>query len=110
MNLVTLIEFLRNRLKTVVMLCCVGLGIVVLLDAIPAIVNKEHAHTSIEHWPGFWAVFGFVACVVILIASKWFGHAGIMVNEDYYDQALPDLNSSESAVAEHGHATKEHHD
>ena len=97
MNLVKLIEFLRNRLKTVVMLCCVGLGVVVLLDAIPVVVHKEHAHTSaghgffgllyaIENWPGFWAVFGFVACVVIIIASKWFGHAGIMQDEDYYDE------------------------
>jgi hypothetical protein len=102
MNLVKLIEFLRNRLKTVVMLCCVGLGIVVLLDAIPAIVNKEHAHTSIEHWPGFWAVFGFVACVVIVIASKWFGHAGIMVREDYYEE-------SDAAASGHAEARKEHH-
>ena len=107
MNLVKLIEFLRNRLKTVVMLCCVGLGIVVLLDAIPAIVDKEHAHTSIEHWPGFWAVFGFVACVVIIIASKWFGHAGIMVREDYYEEGPGD--SLASAPSEHGHAGKEHH-
>jgi hypothetical protein len=107
MNLVKLIEFLRNRLKTVIILCCVGLGIVVLLDAIPAIVDKEHAHTSVEHWPGFWAVFGFLACVVIIIASKWFGHAGIMVREDYYDQDLAEENSPGTAAAEH--APKEHH-
>jgi len=100
MNLAKLIEFLRNRLKTVVFVCYVVLALVVLMDAIPAIVDKEHAHTSIEHWPGFWAVFGFVGCVLIIIASKWFGHAGIMVREDYYEEGAAPLAGTH----------KEHHE
>ena len=56
------------------------------LDAIPAIVDKAHAHTALERFPGFWAVFGFVGCVVLIIVSKWFGHTGIMTREDYYDE------------------------
>lgn len=86
MKLVQFIEFLRKRLKTVVWICYGVLALVVLLDAIPAIVDKHHAHTNIEHFPGFWAAFGFVACVAIIIVSKWFGHAGIMTREDYYDE------------------------
>jgi hypothetical protein len=86
MKLVQFIEFLRIRLKTVVRICLVVLGILVLLDAIPAIVDKEHAHTAAERFPAFWAVFGFVACVAIILLSKWFGHAGIMTREDYYDE------------------------
>jgi hypothetical protein len=86
MKLVQFIEFLRKRLKTVVLVCYAVLALVVLLDAIPVIVDKEHAHTKIEHFPGFWAAFGFVACVLIIIVSKWFGHAGIMTREDYYDE------------------------
>jgi len=31
-------------------------------------------------------VFGFVACVLIIVASKAYGHAGIMRGEDYYDE------------------------
>ncbi len=86
MKLLKLIEFLRNRLKTVVRVCFAVLAVLVLFDAIPAIVDKEHAHTATEHIPGFWAVFGFIGCVVIIILSKWFGHAGIMTREDYYDE------------------------
>ena len=86
MKLVQLIEFLRKRLKAVVWVCYGALALVVLLDALPFVVNKEHAHTSIEHLPGFWSVFGFVACVLIVVLSKWFGHAGIMTREDYYDE------------------------
>ena len=86
MNLVRLIDFLRDRLKTVIK---VGVGLLVALvvfDAIPLFVDKHHAHTSAEHIPGFWAAFGFVACVLIIVGSKAFGHAGIMQREDYYDE------------------------
>lgn len=86
MKLVKLIEFLRNRLKLLVRLSIGVLVLLVILDAIPAIVDKHHAHTKIEHLPGFWAVFGFVACVLIIVLSKWFGHALVMKKEDYYDE------------------------
>jgi hypothetical protein len=85
MNLVKLIEFLRDRLKTVIRVCFGVLALLILVDAL--FVNKEHAHTPVEHWPAFWSVFGFVACALIIILSKWYGHAGIMVREDYYDDA-----------------------
>lgn len=84
MKLVQLIEFLRNRLRLVIRICFGLLALLILLDA--GLVNKEHAHTTIEHLPAFWSVFGFLGCVVVVIASKWFGHAGIMTREDYYDE------------------------
>ncbi len=86
MKLLRLIEFFRRHLRATIN---VGLGVLVLLvvaDAIPALVDKEHAHTRLEHIPGFWSLFGFGACVLIVIASKAFGHAGIMTREDYYDE------------------------
>jgi hypothetical protein len=86
MKLVQLIQFLRNHLKTVIRISLAALVILVVLDAIPGVVDKEHAHTNAEHWPAFWSVFGFLACVLIIIVSKAFGHAGIMQREDYYDR------------------------
>jgi len=86
MKLVQLIEFLRKRLKAVVWISCAVLVVLVVIDALPFLVDKEHAHTQAEHLPGFWSVFGFVACTLIIILSKWFGHAGIMQREDYYDE------------------------
>ena len=86
MKLVRLIEILRNRLKLLVRLSFGVLALLIIIDAIPALVDKHHAHTKVEHIPGFWSVFGFLACVIIIIASKWFGHAGIMKKEDYYDE------------------------
>ncbi|MGV1099984.1 hypothetical protein ACUUL3_11325 [Thiovibrio sp. JS02] len=81
--IVKLIDFFRERLQLVIRLCYVGLALLVVWDVL--FVSKEHAHTAAEHIPGFWAVFGFVACVLIIIVSKWYGHLGIMTREDYYD-------------------------
>lgn len=86
MKLYRVIEFLRDRLKTVVRLCLGVLAVLVVLDAIPGLVDKEKAHTWAEHLPGFWALFGFVGCVVLILLSKAFGHLGIMTREDYYDE------------------------
>jgi hypothetical protein len=86
MNLVRLIDFLRDRLKTVTKVSVFVLVGLVIIDAIPLVVDKEDAHTGAEKFPLFWAAFGFVACVLIIIASKAFGHAGIMKREDYYDE------------------------
>jgi hypothetical protein len=77
------IKYLRDRLPLVVKCCYVGLALLVAWDQV--FVDKSLAHTAAEKIPGFWAVFGFVACVLIIIVSKWYGHLGIMTREDYYD-------------------------
>ena len=104
MKLAKLIQFLRDRLKAVIWVCCGVLALVVLLDAMPAVVDKEHAHTGPEHWPAFWAVFGFVGCVVIILLSKWYGHLGIMTREDYYEDGLMDVSEPRSQAASDGSA------
>ena len=81
--IVNIIEFFRARLKATIRVCLLVLAALVVWDAL--FVSKEHVHTFVERIPGFWAAFGFVACVVIIIVSKWFGHLGIMTREDYYD-------------------------
>jgi len=86
MKLVALIDALRRNLRTVIRVCLGVLVVLVIADAIPGIVDKEHAHTAAEHLPGFWAAFGFVGCAFLIIASKSFGHLGIMKREDYYDE------------------------
>ncbi len=81
--IVNIIEFFRARLKATIRVCLAVLAALVVWDAL--FVSKVHVHTFVERIPGFWAAFGFVACVVIIIVSKWFGHLGIMTREDYYD-------------------------
>jgi len=86
MRLVRVIELLRRRLPAVVRVCLAVLALLVVLDAIPAVVDKEHAHTKPEHWPGFWALFGFLGCAALIVLAKAFGGLGIVRREDYYDE------------------------
>ncbi len=82
MIIVRLIEFLGKHLKAVVRVCWGLLALLVLADWF--LVGKEHAHTSVERWFGFWSLFGFASCVAIIFVSKWYGHMGITKREDYY--------------------------
>jgi hypothetical protein len=82
--IVQIIDYLRDRLKLVIRLCYGVLVLLVLYDAL--ILDKSYAHTAAEKLPGFWAIFGFISCVLIIIVSKWYGHLGIMAREDYYDR------------------------
>lgn len=80
--IVKFIDFFRDRLKATIR-CCYGvLALLVFMDIF---VDKSHAHTWPEKIPGFWSVFGFITCVLIIVISKWYGHLGIMTREDYYD-------------------------
>ncbi len=43
-----------------------------------------------KHWwnniPGFYMIWGFVSCILIIYFSKWLGKYAIFREEDYYDQ------------------------
>jgi hypothetical protein len=86
MSLLRLIDFLRDRLPAVVRLSIAALVLLVLLDAIPAVVDKHHAPTAAEHLPGFWSLFGLLGCLVLVIVSKTLGRAGLSTREHYYDE------------------------
>lgn len=81
--IVSFIDFFRDRLKVTIRWCYVLLVLVAIWGSY--FVDNSHAHTSVETFPFFWSVFGFFACALIIIGSKWFGHLGIMTREDYYD-------------------------
>ena len=80
MKLVDMIETLRT--KTVKK---IAYGILVLLVIVDFIIPRHEVHFFGDKIPGFWSLFGFSACVVIIIVSKWLGKNGLMKDEDYYD-------------------------
>lgn len=83
MDLANLLEYLKERTDILVKLSFLVLGLLFAYDAL--FLDKTRAHTWIEHFPGFWSIFGFGACVLIILISKWYGKLGIMTREDYYD-------------------------
>ncbi len=86
MKLANLLEWLRRNLKGLIWISLAVLVLLVIADAVPAIVDKTHAHTEAEHIPGFWAAFGFIGCLVVVVVSKTCGALGISTREDYYDE------------------------
>jgi hypothetical protein len=81
MNLVDIIEALRT--KTVKR---IAYGVLVLLVIVDFIIPRHEIHFFGDKIPGFWSLFGFIACVLIIVVSKWLGHHWLMKDEDYYDR------------------------
>ena len=81
MNLIDIIEKLRT--KTVKKL---AYGILVLLVAADFIIPRHEIHFFGDNVPGFWSLFGFISCVLIIVVSKWLGYHWLMRDKDYYDK------------------------
>ena len=117
MPLVRFIDFLRDRLGLVIKACIGLLALLVVADIARVLLSHGHeaaaavgqdlasapSETEAVHgfWahlyhiaetmPVFWSVFGFIACVLIVYVSKWYGHlhigrTQIMAREDFYNE------------------------
>ena len=45
----------------------------------------KHGPFAIEHWWGFYGIYGFISCVFLVLAAKELRKL-IMRREDYYDR------------------------
>jgi short subunit fatty acids transporter len=84
MTLVRILDVLHQNRRLLRWLFICLLVLLIVIDALPMLVDKEHAHTAAEKLPGFWSLFGFASCVLIVFVSKWFGRLGILRREDFY--------------------------
>ena len=55
-----------------------------LLLVIDPFIHK-HGPFAIEHWWGFYGIYGFVCCVFLVLAAKEILRRLVMRGEDYYD-------------------------
>jgi hypothetical protein len=65
------------------LLGCFFSSLVILL-IIDLFVHK-HPHFPWEGWLEFFAIYGFVACVVLVLAAKYILRPIMKRREDYYD-------------------------
>ena len=70
----------RGSIKKLFVALLVVSGLLILAD----LVYHKHAHYAIEEWFGFYAIFGFIAYLLIVGAS-WLWRRVVMRKEDYYD-------------------------
>jgi hypothetical protein len=45
----------------------------------------KHTDFAWEKWPEFYAIYGFVACVALVLAAKYLLRPIVKRREDYYD-------------------------
>lgn len=55
------------------------------LTIIPDLFTHRHPHFGFDGFIGFYALFGFIACAVLILLAKVIGRV-LKVNEDYYDK------------------------
>ena len=81
MKLLEIIELLRSKAAK-----RIAYGALIILIVVDFIIPRHESHFFGDKIPGFWSLFGFIACVLIIIVSKWIGHLGLMQDENYYDE------------------------
>jgi hypothetical protein len=71
----------RKNVNKVIYGLCTICAVVGLIDLFP---YKHHLHFRFEYWPGFFSLYGFIACVSLVLAAKQLRKI-VMRDEDYYD-------------------------
>ena len=77
-----------NNIKRVLHIfyaCCV------FLFALDFVIHR-HVYHSWENLWGFYPIFGFVACVILVLIAKWM-RTFLMRSEDYYDEVDAKINT-----------------
>jgi hypothetical protein len=70
------------------MLWRVFYGVLVLsliLDVILLYFHIFHYHFSFQYIPQFFALFGLIGCILLILIAKGLGHL-IVTDEDYYER------------------------
>ena len=81
MKLLEILELLRSKAAK-----RIAYGALIILIVVDFIIPRNEIHFFGDKIPGFWSLFGFIACVLIIMVSKWIGHLGLMQDENYYDE------------------------
>lgn len=63
----------------------IGLWIAGAVLALLDLVVHRHAETGFDGLPTFYALYGFIACVALVLAAKVLRRI-VMRGEDYYDR------------------------
>ena len=81
MNLIDIIDKLSTKIVKKI-----AYGMLVLLILVDFIIPRHEIHFFGDKIPGFWSLFGFISCVLIIVVSKWIGHYWLVRDENYYDE------------------------
>ena len=63
-----------------------SLAVSILAGVLAYHFHLFHPYFWWENSPVFFAIYGFVGCIIIIIASKALGHYWLQKEEDYYEK------------------------
>jgi hypothetical protein len=77
----------KRVIRSLYAVCALVFSLDIISLVISAMGGHElrHAETSWEGVPGFYAIYGFVACVILVLAATQLRKI-LMRKEDYYDR------------------------
>ena len=81
MKLLKIIEIFRTKAMKKI-----SYAVLIFIIAIDFFIPRHETHFFGDEIPGFWSIFGFIACILIILISKWIGRLGIMQDENYYNE------------------------
>jgi H+/Cl- antiporter ClcA len=77
---------MKITMRHLFLMLYVSLFVGVLAGILVQLFLHPHPHFWWEEIPVFSAIYGFIGCVVIIIASKALGHHWLQKEEDYYEK------------------------
>ena len=81
MNVLNIIEYLRERAAQLKIAFFIFLGVLVILDIF---LPREHAHYFVDKIYAFWTIFSLAGCFLLIKISKSIAHTILSKDEDYY--------------------------
>ncbi len=81
----------ENNIRKVLRVLFVACAVFLVVDIVYwATGYDKHPYLKWETWPGFYAVYGFVACVVLTLAAKYILRPLVKRSEDFYTKGGDD--------------------
>jgi drug/metabolite transporter (DMT)-like permease len=77
------ITYLRERSEMMKWIFIAYLGFALVFDFF---ADRHHAHFWADHIIGFWAIFGLVGCLAMIVFCKGLSHVWLERDTDYYDK------------------------
>jgi hypothetical protein len=81
MNWANPMQYLRDHLRVLRRILYAVLAATIAFDFF---VPRHGRHAFWDRTPGFWTVFGFIGCVLLIRVMKGLAHTLLMKKEDYY--------------------------
>jgi NADH:ubiquinone oxidoreductase subunit 3 (subunit A) len=63
----------------------ISLVLLIVVDLFLTLLHLKHPDFSWEKFPSFYGAFGFIACVLLVLAAKHILRKCVKREEDYYD-------------------------